>query len=439
MGPDGSDVFDEGLFLPPLKLVDRGEVNAMVMSIMKANSRSPISNEGDIYALIACCDTAAIRLAQMMREFALADLNSLGSHILDASRRATEAAIAELPQGVYENEMMIDGYDFEIKLKATMTIRDRKVITDFAGTSPHSARGINVPINYTAAYGVFAMRCLIGADVPNNAGSLAPFEFVAPLDCILNAQPPAPVATRHVVGHMISDLTLGCLHKAVPGRAPAEGASCLWDLPIRSAASASRESATVFATEFTHSGGTGARPMLDGLSATAYPSGVYGTQVEIAESTVPVRIRRRELIRDSGGAGRFRGGLGQLIELESSEQAPILLFAGVERTKYPARGREGGGEGRLGFISLRSGPRFQGKGLQVIPAGDLLVFETPGGGGYGSPLQRPAEDVANDVRQGLVSVEQAASCYGVVLMPDGQVEQQATRRCRANFCGGEIQ
>jgi len=436
MGPDGSDIFDEGLFIPPLKLVDQGEINSVVMNIMKANSRSPISNEGDIYALIACCDTATVRLGEMMREFALNDIDILGEHILDTSQRATEAAISELPQGIYHNQMMIDGYDFEIVLKAKMTIEKNRVITDFAGSSPHSARGINVPINYTAAYAVFAMRCLIGADIPNNAGSLAPFEFVAPEDCIINAQPPAPVATRHVVGHMISDLILGCLHLAVPGRVPAEGSSCLWDLPIRSTAAAARESATSFATEFTHAGGTGARPTLDGLSATAYPSGVYGTQVEIAEATVPVRIRRRELIRDSGGPGQYRGGLGQMIELESSEQAPILLFAGVERTRYPARGREGGQEGRLGYISLASGPKFQGKGQQLIPAGDLLLFETPGGGGYGAPWQRDVEAVVRDVRQGLVSRDQASEVYGVVLNDEAVPDRDATEARRSRLSKG---
>ena len=439
MGPDGSDVFDEGLFIPPLKLVDRGEISKLVMSIMKANSRSPISNEGDIYALIACCDTAAVRLGEMMREFALDDIDILGEHIVATSLRATIAAINELPQGVYQNEMMIDGYDFEILLKAEMTIEKNRVITDFAGSSPHSARGINVPINYTAAYAVFAMRCLIGADIPNNAGSLAPFEFVAPENCIINAQPPAPVATRHVVGHMISDLTLGCLHLAVPGRAPAEGSSCLWDLPLRSTAAAARESATSFATEFTHSGGTGARPTLDGLSATAYPSGVYGTQVEIAESTVPVRIRRRELIRDSGGAGQYRGGLGQMIELESREQAPILLFAGVERTRYPARGREGGQVGRLGYISLASGPEFQGKGQQLIPADDLLLFETPGGGGYGAPWQRDVAAVIRDVRQGLVSRDQAWEVYGVLLDEQVEADLAATETRRGQLSKGAIQ
>lgn len=428
MGPDGSDVYDEGLYLPPMKLVENGQVNKLIMDIMKANSRSPIANEGDFYALIACCDVAATRLAEMMVEFAMDDIEELGTHILTTSLRATEDAIAAVPNGTYENELMIDGYDFEIKLKASMTVTNREIITDLAGSSGHSALGINVPINYTAAYLVFALRCLIGNDIPNNAGSLSPFKLNAPKDCILNAQYPAPVAMRHTTGHMASDLVLGCIHQALPDTAPAEGASCLWDIPIRSAASAAREgqNATAFATEFVYTGGTGARPFKDGLSATAYPSGVYGTQVEIAESTAPVRIRRRELISDSGGAGRSRGGLGQRIELESSEDAPILLFAGVERTKYPARGREGGAEGALGRISLQSGPALAGKGEQTIPSGDTLIWETPGGGGYGSPLDRDPASVAADVKQGLVSSTAALQNYGVVLGDAGQVDITAT-------------
>ena len=175
----------------------------------------------------------------------------------------------------------------------------------------------------------------------------------------------------------------------------------MWDLPLRSAALSGLDpNATTFAIELTHNGGTGARPGADGLSATGWPSGVWGSQVEVTESTVPVRVRRRELIPDSGGAGRQRGGLGQIIELESSEGRPIEFFASLERMKYPARGRAGGAAGRLGRACLRSGPRLAGKGEHTIPEGDLLIFETPGGGGYGDPLARRAEAVAADVAKG---------------------------------------
>ncbi|MXY66497.1 MAG: hypothetical protein F4206_11045 [Gammaproteobacteria bacterium] len=437
MGPDGSDVFEEGLSLPPMKLVDNGEVNLLVMDIMKANSRSPVANEGDLYALIACCDVAAARLDEMLGEFGADDIEPLAAHILDASRRATEAAIALIPDGDYENELMTDGYDFEIKLKARMTVSGNRIVTDFSGTSGHSARGINVPIKYTEAYAVFALRCLIGAGIPNNAGSLGPFRFEAPRDCILNAQFPAPVAMRHCIGQMVADLMLGCLHGAMPGTAPAEGATCLYDLPLRSIAAIQPGGGnSAFATELCHSGGMGARPALDGLSATAYPSGLWGTPVEIAESTAPLYIRRRELIRDSGGPGRFRGGLGQMIELESSEGAPILLLAGVERTKYPARGRDGGHEGAPGRITLRSGPTLNGKGEQLIPAGDLLYWEAPGGGGYGEPSERDPLAVARDVQLGLVSPQAATEIYGVVFAGNGSLDEAATAERRRQIVRG---
>lgn len=415
MGPDGSDVFDEGLFLPPMKLVEGGEVNRLIVDIIKANSRSPIPNEGDLYALIACCDVASVRLSEMMAEFAMDDMTELGQHILDTSKQATIDCIAAVPNGTYVNEIMADGYDFEITLKATMTITDDEIITDFTGSSGHSSKGINTPIKYAEAYAVFVMRCLIASGIPNNAASLGQFKFTAPKDCILNAQYPAPVAMRHNVGHMVADLVMGCIDQASPGVAPAEGATCLWDIPIRSAASAAREgqNATPFATEFSHSGGMGARPSKDGLSATAFPSGLFGTQTEIAEAEVPVRIRKRELIADSGGAGKYRGGLGQRIELESAEGADILLFAGVERTKFAAQGRDGGQAGRLGSITLSSGPTLRCKGEQRIPGGDILYWETPGGGGYGDPRERDPAAVARDIALGFISEDAARDIYGV--------------------------
>ena len=432
MGPDGADIFDEGLFIPVCKLADKGLVNDLVIQFIKANSRSPMENEGDLYALMACCDVAAARLVDMMHEFGLADLDRLAQHILDTTGRATRAAIARLPQGNYAHELMIDGYDFEIKLRATMTIETARILVDFKGSSGPSALGINCPLNYAAAYTCYALRCIIGPDVPNTAASLAPFVVTAPPGCIVNAQPPAPVAMRHTVGQMTADVVLGALSRALPDRIPAEGATCLWDLPLRSATRTGPDASgyTVFATEFCHAGGTGARPTKDGLSATAFPSGILGTPTEIAETTAPVRYLRRELIPDSGGAGQFRGGLGQRIDLTSSEDANILLLAGVERTRFAARGRAGGGNGTKGRIHLASGPQLRGKGEQIIPAGDVLIWESPGGAGFGDPLLRDPETVARDVREGVVTARAARHIYRVVLTDTGAVDGAATRALR---------
>ena len=287
MGPEGSDIFDEGLRLPPCVLVEEGRINELLMQIVKANSREPVANEGDIYALIACCESGAAGLQRMMNEFALQDLEALSGHIVETSRQGTLAAIAEAPSGTYRAKLMVDGYNDPICLAATMTIGADGVDLDFSGTSGCSPKGINVPLNYAAAYSVFALRCILGPDIPNNAGSLEPFRVTGPPGCILNAQPPAPVAMRHTLGQMTPDLVYGCLAQALPDRVPAEGASAMYDLPLRNVAGAETTGDPAFAVEFVHNGGTGARPMRDGLSATAFPSGVWGTQVEIAEAIRP--------------------------------------------------------------------------------------------------------------------------------------------------------
>ncbi|MFK7941750.1 MAG: hydantoinase B/oxoprolinase family protein [Paracoccaceae bacterium] len=408
MGPEGSDVHDEGLWVPPCKLMDAGQLNDLLMDIVRANSREPTACEGDIYALIACCENGGRRLVEMMREFALSDLDALSRHIIATSHRGTLEAMAEVPAGTYVHDLMVDGYETPIRLAASLTVGPDGIDLDFAGTDGCSAKGINVPLNYATAYAVFAMRCIIGPDIPNNAGSLAPFRVTGPKGCILNAQPPAPVAMRHTLGQMTPDLVYGCLAQAIPDRIPAEGASAMYDLPIRHAPSAEEH----FAVEFVHNGGTGARPAKDGLSATAFPSGVWGTQVEIAEQSAPVLIHRRELRRDSGGAGQFRGGLGQRIEMTPAGDASVLAFLSVERMQFPAEGRAGGGKGTPGRIRVASGPDLPSKGEILLEPGKTLIFETPGGGGHGSASDRDRSAVARDLEDDLISQEAAKNVYG---------------------------
>ena len=413
MGPEGSDIFDEGLLIPPCKLVDAGTLNALLIEIVKANSREPVANEGDIYALIACCETGAKRLAGMMDEFGIDHLDDLAEYIIGTSYRGTIEAIAELPKGTWHNVLKVDGYEQEIDLHAALTIADDHILLDFDGTSGLSNKGINVPLNYATAYSVFALRCIIGPDIPNNAGSLAPFLVTGPKDCILNAQPPSPVAMRHTLGQMTPDLVYGCLSQVLPDQVPAEGASCMYDLPLRHVPEAASQGGKQFALELVFSGGTGARPGLDGLSATAFPSGVWGSQVETTEAVAPVLITRRELKPDSGGAGVTRGGLGQQIEVQSSNGEDFMLFLSVERILNPARGRSGGSNGATGQIRVgRDGPNLPGKGEIRVKSGETLIFETPGGGGFGPPNERSREEILRDLREGLVSERAAREIYG---------------------------
>ena len=262
------------------------------------------------------------------------------------------------------------------------TIAADAVTVDFAGTSPAARFGVNSPLAYTTAYSVFGLSCAIAPRVPNNAGSLSAYGVTAPPHTIVNALPPAPVASRHLIGQMLPDVVFGCLRQAIPDRVPAEGTSCIYLMTFRSR---DAEAERRFAISVVTNGGTGARPGKDGLSATAYPSGVRGTPVEIAETQTPLIFWRKEFRPDSGGAGRTRGGLGQIMEIESGIAEPFDLLAAFDRIDHPPRGRDGGQDGEAGFVALKSGKTLKGKGFQLIPPGDRLVVMTPGGGGIGEP------------------------------------------------------
>lgn len=400
-GPDATDVFMEGLYLPMLKLIDAGRVNESVMAIIRANTRQPVDTEGDTYSLAACNDMGAKRLVEMMEEFGIETLDELADHICERSRQAVLAEIGKLPKGTWSNEMMVDGYDSPVTLKATLTVSEDGIHVDYTGTSPQSARGINVPLSYTTAYTVFGLGCVVAAQIPNNAGSLAPLTVSAPLGAILNAPKPAAVSSRHVIGQMLPDVVFGCLRQVIPERVPAEGTSCLWNLNVRGRTHAGAQGNYGFSMAVTSNGGTGARFDKDGLSATAYPSGVKGTPVEIAETQTPLIFWKKELRPGSGGAGRTRGGHGQIIEIESGVAAPFEILAAFDRIDHPPRGRDGGENGAAGYVGLKSGRKLKGKGFQEIPPGDRLVVLTPGGAGIGDPGERDPILIARDVEDEL--------------------------------------
>ena len=440
-GADGRQVFDEGLYMPILPLMKEGKVDEAIMEIVRANVREPIQVEGDLYSLTACNDIGCRRLVEMMDEFTLTDLDQLGEHIIRQSHDAMIEEINNLPKGTYHNAMRIDGHDKEIDLVAALTIADDGIYVDFDGTSGVSNFGINVPITYTQAYASFGVRCVVGPTVPNNAGSLAAVKVTAPEGTILNAPHPCAVAARHVTGQMLPDVVMGCLYQVLADKVPAEGTSCLWNPIVMGGHGLVPDEdfgdATPFAVNLFHTGGAGARPNKDGLSATAFPSGVRNTPVEVNESIAPIVVWKKEYRTDSGGAGTYRGGTGQVMEISSSEEAPFAICATFDRVHNPPRGRDGGSDGKTGSIALASGATLQGKGTQAIPSGDKLMLEMPGGAGFGDPLTRDAAAVALDVRDGLVSSDAAEADYGVVLAGDGSVDAAATEELRARIAGGD--
>ena len=412
-GPDARQVFEEGLLVPIMHLFRRGAANETLLAMIRANVRDPVSAIGDLYGLAGCNATGAARLLETLDEFGLNGLDAVGRMIIENSAGAMRAEISKIARGTYENVMRIDGYDSPVDLVCQVKVGDGAIDVSFDGTSPMSPRGVNVPLTYTQAYASFGVRCVIGNDVPNNAGSLSAVRVTAPEASILNAQRPAAVSARHAVGQMLPDVVLGALAKAIPDRTPAEGASCLY-LPVLLGGQGigDERGGENFVINPFYTGGTGARPLKDGLSCTAFPSGVKNTPVEINETTAPVIMWRKEYKTDSGGAGEFRGGLGQVIEFEHAEGRAMAASKMFERTKHPARGRDGGLAGAPGAARLDDGTVLRGMGRDVVPAGRRLVIETPGGGGKGDPRRRPRGRVAEDLRAGLISKDEAARVYG---------------------------
>ncbi|NNK77972.1 MAG: hydantoinase B/oxoprolinase family protein [Litoreibacter sp.] len=413
-GADANSVYEEGLYIPIMKFAERGEVDRTLIRIIRGNVREPDQLVGDIYALATCNEIGHRRLIDMMAEFGLADLSGISEFILENSRKATLESIAALPEAEASGGMQIDGYDRPINLNVKVSFKGDRVLCDFAGTSPVDKKGINVPLVYTKAYACYALKCAIAPEIPNNAASLAPFEISAPEGSILNAMHPAPVALRHVIGHMLPDTIYHALDKILPGTVPAEGAGCLcnFQVSLRPRADAVAPPHAVRAEVLTfNSGGSGARPGVDGMNATAFPSGVMTMPVEATEQVGPVIIWRKELRPDSGGAGTHRGGLGQFMEVGARDGHEFDIQAMFDRVDHPARGRRGGGSGAATTIAQDDGAKMKGKGKQFVPHGRKVMMSFPGGGGYGRPEDRDLSLVRRDLALGYISPETARDTY----------------------------
>ena len=419
--------------MPISRLFVGGEPNEEPLRIVRANVRAPFEVVGDLYAQAGSNEVGGARLLEMMEEFDLSDIESLSHEVCSRSETAMREAIFDLPDGVYENETTTDGFDEPIDLAVAVRVEGDELTVDYEGTSPQSERGINVVLNYTAAYTTFGVKCAISPDVPNNDGSFQPIRVTAPEGSILNAQHPAPVGGRHIIGHFLPGLVHGALAKVIPERVLAQGADSLWNTQI----TGQKADGEPFTYVYFSGGGMGARPESDGFSATAFPSGIRGVPAEVIESISPVVMHKRELRPDSEGAGRHRGGFGQEMEFGVRGEdggAPWTLSAMYDRTRFPAPVMLGGGDGEAGSVGTASGKQLHPKRQQLIPAGERVILKLPGGGGYGDPLERDPELVRRDTEDGLISLAHAREAYGVVLIAEEacfSVEEEATERLRA--------
>jgi N-methylhydantoinase B len=402
-GPDGRQVFEEGLNLPIGYLFRAGEANSTLLEILRANVRDPVAAEGDLYSLTACNKAGADALLDMLDEFDIDNLDDVADTIIASSHQAMLDEIRKLPKGQWHYTMRIDGYDDPVDLVCTLTISDDGIDVDFDGTSSASSYGINVPLTYTQAYASFGARCVIGNDIPNNAGSLSVIRVRAPEGSILNARRPAAVSARHAIGQMLPDVVLGCLEEPLDGQVPVEGAACLFGPVFLGGRGVIPDSESEpFVINAFYAGGTGARPGKDGLSCTAFPSGVRSTPVEITENAAPLIMWRKEYRPGSGGDGRYRGGLGQIMEFAHADGEAFAVSKMFDRIDHPPCGRDGGKPGAPARVCVSDGEKLKGMGREIIPAGKSMILETAGGGGRGNPCERDPVAAAEDEKNGLI-------------------------------------
>jgi N-methylhydantoinase B len=416
LSAEAREVFEEGLRIPIMKLFDRGEPNRILMQIVRSNVRQPDEVIGDFYAQTACNDAGGRALLEMMEEFELDSIDPVADEIIRRSETAVRAEIAKLPSGEWSNETWSDGFEEPIVLRCQVKVAGDEIFIDFTGSSPQSTRGINVVLNYTHAYASFAIKAAICPDVPHNEGSFRPVHVSAPAGSILNALEPAPVASRQVIGHFIPSAIFAALSGAMPGRLMAPGADPIW-------LSVWRGQNPPFTLTLFQVGGTGARPTKDGLNAVGFPSGVAGVPAEIIESLSPVVLRRRQLRPDSGGSGKWRGGLGQLTEFTRRGDSKWSVRSIADRNVYPAPGLLCGQAGARGEVFLGDGTHLHAKALIDLKPGDVVHINLPGGGGYGHPFERGAEKVRWDVIEGYITAERAEREYGVAIRYNGDPDE----------------
>jgi len=417
LSAEAREVYEEGLRIPIEKLFDAGEPNEILLKIIRANVRLPHEVVSDFYAQAACNEAGGRALIETMNEFSLESFDPVAEEIIRRSEQAVRGAIRELKDGEWEGETWSDGFEEPIYIKTRLRVQGDEIFIDFTGSSPQSIRGINVVMNYTHAYASFAVKAAIYPDVPHNEGSFRPVHVSAPLGCILNAEEPAPVAARQTVGHFVPTAVFTALAQAMPGRLMAPSADPIW-------LSVWRGRNPTFNLTLFQVGGTGARPTKDGLSAVGFPSGVAGVPAEVVESLSPLVMRQRALRPDSGGAGTWRGGLGQLTEFANRARGHWSVNGILDRTKYAAPGLLEGGSGMPGEFILDSGERPNPKAQTQLEPDESVHLNHPGGGGYGRAFERDPERVRQDVIFGYVTSDAAARDYGVVVKFTGRDDEK---------------
>ena len=436
---DNHDVYEDGLFIPLVKLYDGDLLNESVVEMIKWNVRTPDEVIGDIRSQIAANHVCSEKISQMLEEYHLEGLDDLADEIINRTEKSMREAISKVPDGVYEAEGIVEqgkGKD-DIVIKAAVHVKESDIMVDLEGSSPQVDWGGNVVFNFTYAYVFMAMKSMFDPDIPNNDGCTAPISMKAPLGSVVNCKFPAAVAARMQIGHFVTEIIYRAMADVLPDRVIAGSGGTPANMNVlygRHGDGRPWHSVRI------RGGGMGASARADGNYVYIFPANGANTPVEILESNTPLIVEKRELLTDSGGIGRMKGGLGRRMVLKIPDDAyapvpPVNLGIQSGRHQYAPEGLFGGGEGAKAAFLVNDVPGNP-YGLSQLKPGDVVTIDAAAGGGYGDPLKRDIDRVEADVREGYVSLEAAEKDYGVIIDPEtGFADQAATEKKRQALRG----
>ena len=394
---EAREVFEEGVHIPLSKVVHAGTPDETLIRLLRAHVRTPDQTLGDIWAQVSANELMDRRVRQLLEEYRLDELTDLADELFGRCERAMRDAIKAVPDGTYRYAMDTDGVDEPYHFEVALTVSGDEIVADYTGTSPQQPRAINCVYAYTYAMTAYAVRCALLSNLANNEGMYRPVKVHAPEGCLLNPRWPAAVVSRSNTGHYVPTLVFGALHQVVPDRVMAGVGSPLWAVTQ----SGVREGGRTYTNVLFYNGGMGATSSKDGESVLSWPSNISSTPVEVAERNSPLFFHFKRMRSGSGGAGRFRGGLGQDILMESESEAPIAMVFMAERTKFPAPGFAGGADGGRGDVRI-NGRSINHRRQYILKRGDQVLVSTPGGGGYGSRFERDRKLAQRDRALGYV-------------------------------------
>jgi N-methylhydantoinase B len=427
LSADSREIFEEGFRLPIIKLFNEGEPNEDLFRIIRMNVRVPDIVVGDIMAQLASNTTMTQRMVEFLEARGLDNADALFAEVWRRSDQAMRQAISTIPPGTYGASVETDGFSEPITLNCTIEVTADEIHVDCTGTSRQQEFGINCTKRWSFADIAHACICVAHPAVPVNGAMLKRIKYTVPEGTVINATYPAALGARALVAMYLQGMIFQALGKIVPERVIAESGTP----PHLTAYLGTGNGGRRYVDIMFLNGGMGARPNMDGVSSIGWPANIAGIPVEITENEKPLLFLKKELVNDSGGAGRQRGGLASELSVRSEASEAITMGVRLDRLEHPAQGVAGGAAGTPSSVQVNSKPVHPKRTLQLMP-GDVYSVSCAGGGGYGDPTERDPAAVLKDVQGGYVSSATAYDVYGVALSSDGTsvaaVETDAKRR-----------